>query len=139
MSADLGDRHAMLRIMPCYAEGKGGAPKNIPLAMQYANELLKRGSISQRAYAYYVLAYCYANGDKPIRNYELALANCKKSLELDPQNQSAIDLRNQLSYDGKALKPVSDLRKVFEDAAGNVFGAIFGAVIGGLLGAGGND
>jgi len=138
-SADLGDSHAMLRIMPCYAEGKGGAPKNIPLAMQYANELLKRGNISQRAYAYYILAYCYANADKPIRNYELALTNCKKSLELDPQNQSAINLLNQLSYDGKALKPVSDLRKVFEDAAGNVFGAIFGAVIGGLLSAGSND
>lgn len=138
-SADLGDIQAMLQIMPCYVDGKGGAPKNIPLAMQYANEILKNGSKSERAYAYYILGCCYVHGDKSIRNYELALLNCKKSLELDPLRQSAIDLRQQLSNDGNTLKPVSDLRKVFEDAAGNVFGAIFGAVIGGLLGAGGND
>ena len=107
--------------------------------MQYANDLIKDGTKRQRAYAYYVLAYCYAHDDKATRNYSLALENCKKSLQIQPNNEDAMKLLGQLSNDGNALKPVSDLRKVFEDAAGNAFGAIFGAVIGGLLGAGGND
>ncbi len=137
--ADIGDIHAKIRLMPCYADGKSGVEKNIPLAMQYANDLIKDGTKRQRAYAYYVLAYCYAHDDKATRNYSLALENCKKSLQIQPNNEDAMKLLGQLSNDGNALKPVSDLRKVFEDAAGNAFGAIFGAVIGGLLGAGGND
>ena len=138
--ADLGDLYAKIRLMPCYADGKNGAEQNIPLAMQYANDVIKlTRNTEDRAYGYYVLGYCYSHGDKTIRDYEKALENCKKSVELNPQYESASKLLGQLSYDGKALKPTSDLMAVFEETAGNVFGSIFGAIVGGLLGAGSDD
>lgn len=138
--ADLGDLYARIRLMPCYADGKNGVEKNIPLAIQYANDVIKlTNNTKDRAYGYYVLGYCYSHGDKNVRDYEKALEYCKKSIELNPQYESARNLLGQLSYDGKALKPTSDLMAVFEETAGNVFGSIFGAIVGGLFGAGSDD